>query len=184
VHLLVRLHRHGDGSLGVASGWLCEQAAIGATVPLRLRQHRRFRLDANASRPLILIGNGSGIAGLRGHLRARAAAGQARNWLLFGERNAAQDSHYADELAALQAAGMLKLDRAFSRDAAGRVYVQDLLLREADTLRAWVDEGAAIYVCGSLEGMAAGVDQALQQIFTSTAMTGMARTGRYRRDVY
>ena len=184
VHLLVRLHRHADGSSGLASGWLTQAAPLGGKVQLRLREHRRFRLEDNAQRPLVLIGNGSGIAGLRGHLRARVQAGQARNWLLFGERNAAHDSHYADELAALEAAGMLRLDRAFSRDTAGRVYVQDLLLREAPTLRAWVEEGAAIYVCGSLEGMASGVDQALQQIFTSTFMVEMARTGRYRRDVY
>jgi sulfite reductase (NADPH) flavoprotein alpha-component len=185
VHLLVRLQRHADGSCGVASGWLTQQAVPGETVKLRLREHRRFRLEGNASRPLILIGNGSGIAGLRGHLRARVAAGEGRNWLLFGERNAAHDSHYGDELQTLQHAGKLRLSLAFSRDQAERVYVQDLLLREADTLRVWVEkDGAAIYVCGSLEGMAAGVDQALQQIFTSTLMAEMARNGRYRRDVY
>jgi sulfite reductase (NADPH) flavoprotein alpha-component len=184
VHLLVRLHRHADGGAGVASGWLTQDAPLGGPVQLRWREHRRFRLEDNAARPLILIGNGSGIAGLRGHLRARVQAGQARNWLLFGERNAAYDRHYAVELAALQQANMLKLDLAFSRDQAQRVYVQDLLLREAGALRAWVAEGAAIYVCGSLEGMAAGVDQALQQIFTSTFMAELARIGRYRRDVY
>jgi len=186
LHLLVRLHRHTDGSPGLASGWLTQDAPLGGAVSLRLREHRRFRLEGNATRPLILIGNGSGIAGLRGHLRARAYAGEARNWLLFGERNAAHDSHYGEELQGLQRAGMLpKLSLAFSRDRAERVYVQDLLLREAEALREWVEhDGAAIYVCGSLDGMAAGVDQALQQIFTSTYMSEMARIGRYRRDVY
>jgi len=184
VHLLVRLHRHTDGSHGVVSGWLTQDAPLGASVPLRLRAHRRFRLEENAQHPLILIGNGSGIAALRGHLRARVAAGQTRNWLLFGERNAAHDSLYREELQGLQRDGMLKLDLAFSRDQAERIYVQDLLLREATTLRAWVEQGAAIYVCGSLEGMAAGVDKALQQVFTSTSMAELARSGRYRRDVY
>jgi len=185
VHLLVRLHRHGDGSHGLASGWLTQQAAEGAMVRLRLREHRRFRLEANAGRPLILIGNGSGIAGLRGHLKARAAAGQARNWLLFGERDPAHDAFYHDELEAWQRAGLLpRLDLAWSRGPDGKEYVQDQLLRHADTLRAWVGEGAAIYVCGSLEGMAAGVDAALREIFSAEEMVSISDSGRYRRDVY
>ena len=185
VHLLVRLHSHGDGSHGLASGWLTQEADEGATVRLRLREHRRFRLEANAERPLILVGNGSGIAGLRGHLKARAAVGQSRNWLLFGERDPAHDAFYAGELEAWQREGMLpRLDFAWSRGPQGKEYVQDVLLRHADTVRSWVADGAAIYVCGSLEGMAAGVDQALTQILGSERMSELARTGRYRRDVY
>ncbi|WEF33377.1 sulfite reductase subunit alpha [Pseudoduganella chitinolytica] len=185
VHLLVRLHRHGDGSTGVASGWLCEQAKIGATVALRLRQHRRFRLEENAARPLVLVGNGSGIAGLRGHLRARIQAGQGRNWLLFGERNALHDLHYGQELHAWHEAGMLeRLDLAFSRDQPERVYVQDVLRRQAPALAEWVRQGAAIYVCGSLDGMAGGVDAALRDIFGADQVEALAAQGRYRRDVY
>ncbi|WP_028104902.1 sulfite reductase subunit alpha [Pseudoduganella violaceinigra] len=185
VHLLVRLHRHGDGSHGLASGWLTQQAEQGALVRLRLREHRRFRLEANGARPLVLIGNGSGIAGLRGHLKARAAAGQARNWLLFGERDPVHDAFYHEELQAWQQDGLLaRLDLAWSRGPDGKEYVQDVLRRQADTLRPWVAEGAAIYVCGSLEGMAAGVDQVLADVFSSTFMSELASSGRYRRDVY
>lgn len=185
VHLLVRLHRHGDGSHGLASGWLTQQAAEGAIVRLRLREHRRFRLEANAERPLVLIGNGSGIAGLRGHLKARAAASQARNWLLFGERDPARDAFYREELEAWQRQGLLpRLDLAWSRGPEGKEYVQDALLRHAESLRSWIAEGAAIYVCGSLEGMASGVDHALTRILGSELMSELARAGRYRRDVY
>lgn len=186
VHLLVRLHSHDDGSDGVASGWLTRQAAPGQAVRLRLRQHRRFRLEGNAHRPLILIGNGSGIAGLRGHLRARALAGQGRNWLLFGERNAAHDFHYRDELEAMHRAGRLDLDLAWSRDGIDGAprYVQDLLPARADKLRAWVADGAAIYVCGSLEGMAAGVDLALERILGRIQLDTLVTEKRYQRDVY
>ncbi|GGY76420.1 sulfite reductase subunit alpha [Pseudoduganella plicata] len=185
VHLLVRLHRHADGSSGVASGWLCEQADIGTTIALRLRQHRRFRLENNAARPLILIGNGSGIAGLRGHLRARVRAGQGRNWLLFGERNAVHDMHYGTELHALYETGMLeRLDLAFSRDQPERLYVQDVLRRQAPALVEWVRQDAAIYVCGSLGGMAGGVDAALRDILGAEGVDALALQGRYRRDVY
>jgi sulfite reductase (NADPH) flavoprotein alpha-component len=185
VHLLVRLHTHHDGSHGVASGWLTQQASLGETVQLRLRQHRRFRLEGNVERPLILIGNGSGIAGLRGHLKARVLAGQGRNWLLFGERNAAYDYHYRAELDGWQRDGMLeKLDMVFSRDQTERRYVQDRLAEQAESVREWIAEGAAIYICGSLEGMAAGVDAALEAALGRDGLDALAVAGRYRRDVY
>lgn len=184
VHLLVRLHSHDDGSHGVASGWLTQQAALGASIQLRLRPHKRFRLEQNSERPLILIGNGSGIAGLRGHLKTRALSGQGRNWLLFGERNAAHDYHYRTELSAWQQAGQLELDLAWSRDGNAASYVQDLLPGRADRLRAWVNDGAAIYVCGSLEGMAAGVDEALEKILGRAQLDTLKAAGRYQRDVY
>lgn len=154
---------------------------------MRLRAHRNFRLEDNAARPLILVGNGTGIAGLRSHLRARAQAGAGPNWLLFGERNAAHDFLFRDELTAWQASGALtRLDLAFSRDdPAHKVYVQDLLQAQAATVRAWVEEqGAAIYVCGSLQGMAQGVDMALAGLLGPVPMAGLVRSGRYRRDVY
>ena len=185
VHLLVRQHAHPDGSLGLASGWLTAQAAVGDVVQLRLRQHKRFRLEDNAQRPLILIGNGSGIAGLRGHLKSRVLAGQRSNWLIFGERNAAHDFHYREEIEGWHASGELpRLDLAFSRDQAERTYVQDRLRGNADEVRLWLEQGAAIYICGSLAGMAGGVDEALQEIVGRPALDALAAEGRYRRDVY
>ena len=185
VHLLVRQHSHPDGSLGVASGWLTQAVQPGELVQLRVRQHRRFRLEDNAERPLILIGNGSGIAGLRGHLKSRILAGQRRNWLLFGERNAAHDAHYHEELQRWHASGELpRLDLVFSRDQEQRLYVQDRLRGNADEVLQWLAQGAAIYICGSLAGMAGGVDQALEEMLGRPALDALAAQGRYRRDVY
>lgn len=185
LELLVRLHLHGDGSRGAASGWLCEGAAIGGAVALRVRQHSRFRLGANAARPLILIGNGTGIAGLRSHMRARVAGGETRNWLLFGERNAACDNFFGAEIAAWHRDGLIaQADFAFSRDSAGPRYVQDALALRASQVRAWVAQGAAIYVCGSLQGMAAGVEAALADAIGADQLESLAAGGRYQRDVY
>lgn len=184
VQLLVRLSQGENGYIGKASGWLA-QAPVGATVPLRLRPHRLFRLGENAERPLILIGNGSGLAGLLGHLKARVAAGQTRNWLIYGERNAATDTLYHDELQGWLTSGHVqRLERVFSRDGNALRYVQDAIQQSATELRRWVDDGAAIYVCGSLEGMAAGVDQALQAVLSEAEVNTLKLTGRYRRDVY
>jgi len=185
LELLVRLQRREDGSLGAASGWLCEGASLDATVRLRIREHQRFRLGDNARRPLLLIGNGSGLAGLRGLLRARIAAGVRDNWLLFGERNSAHDFLLRGELEAWRDAGWLeKLDLAFSRDQQERVYVQDVLRAQAESVRLWIGHGAAIYVCGSLQGMAGGVHEALTEILGGDALDQLGAEGRYRRDVY
>ncbi len=185
LRLLVRLHLRDDGSRGVASGWLCEYAAAGATIDLRVRNHQRFRLGDNASRPLILIGNGTGIAGLRAHLKARIEAGEHANWLLFGERNEARDFHFGREIQAWHDAGEIAaLDLAFSRDGGATRYVQHLLPPRSAALRDWIERGAAIYVCGSLDGMAAGVHQALVDTLGETALQELDQSGRYRRDVY
>jgi sulfite reductase (NADPH) flavoprotein alpha-component len=185
LELLVRLQKREDGSLGAASGWLCARAGGGDLVRLRLRAHERFRLGANAGRPLIAIGNGSGLAGLRGLLKARIDAGRSDNWLLFGERNQIHDFLLRDELQTWRDGGRLAhLDLAFSRDQATRRYVQDVLRDEAIRLREWVERGAAIYVCGSLQGMAGGVHEALQAILGSAQLDALAHEGRYRRDVY
>jgi sulfite reductase (NADPH) flavoprotein alpha-component len=191
VHLLVRQHRRDDGSLGLASGWLTAGAPLGAEVALRLRAHAGFRIGSNAGRPLLLIGNGTGLAGLRGHLRARAqqaAAGAAVPpvWLLFGERHAAHDAHYREELAGWQASGWLEqLDLVFSRQTPKAPYVQHRLRERAALLQAWVHgRGAALYVCGSLQGMATGVHAVLRELLGEAALQALAREGRYRRDVY
>ena len=72
----------------------------------------------------------------------------------------------------------------YSRDGAGRVYVQDRLRDAGQVLREWVAEGAVVYVCGSLVGMAGGVDAALREVLGSDAVDELLVLGRYRRDVY
>ncbi|NMX61446.1 sulfite reductase flavoprotein subunit alpha [Pseudomonas sp. WS 5079] len=184
LELIVRQERHADGSLGLGSGWLTEHAPLGAAISLRLRRNSGFHLPTDPV-PLILLGNGTGLAGLRSLLKARIADGQQRNWLLFGERNIAHDYHCQDELQGWLASGDLALlDLAFSRDQEEKIYVQDRLRESADVLRKWLAEGAAIYVCGSLQGMAGGVDQVLVDVLGSEAVERLIEQGRYRRDVY
>lgn len=185
IHLLVRQQRQPDGSLGIASGWLSADLGLDQTVKMRLRPHRLFRLGENAGCPLILVGNGTGLAGLRAHLRARSITGSGPNWLIYGERNAAHDFHYRDEIEAWQADGLLtRVDLAFSRDEPAGIYVQDRLMDAGEELRRWMDQGAAIYVCGSRQGMAEGVDRVLRHLLGADALEDAAREGRYRRDVY
>lgn len=184
LQLIVRQAVQADGSLGLGSGWLTEHLPAGGQLLARVRRNSGFHLPDD-DRPLILIGNGTGLAGLRSLLRARALAGQGRNWLLFGERSRACDFFCGDELQAALAAGELQhLDLAFSRDQAEKRYVQDLLREQHERLHAWLADGAAIYVCGSLQGMAGGVDAALRELLGDQTVDDLVEEGRYRRDVY
>jgi len=184
VELLVRAMKRADGRLGLGSGWLTAYAGEGAEIAARVRTNRAFHGPAD-NRPLILIGNGTGLAGLRAHLKARAARGHHRNWLVFGERTAAHDFFHREEIEAWRANGVLaRLDLAFSRDQDRKVYVQHRLAEAADTLRAWIAEGAAIYVCGSLEGMSGDVHAVLVSTLGAETMERLTDEGRYRRDVY
>ena len=136
--------------------------------------------------PLILIGNGTGIAGLRSHL-ANPARATGKHWLFFGERTQFADDFFAADIQQWQKIGLLnRVDKVFSRDAqAGQLcYVQDLLPPKADLIREWVASGAAIYVCGSLQGMAQAVDEALLDILGSELLAQLADQQRYCRDVY
>ena len=184
IDLLVRQMRSSDGGLGVGSGWLTHVAQVGEQIDLRVRSNRNFHAPDDA-RPMILVGNGTGLAGLRALIKARCAAGHRRNWLIFGERNAAHDAFCRDDISAWREDGTLeRVDTVYSRDQPQRRYVQHVLREEADTVRQWVSAGAAIYVCGSLQGMAAGVDAALEDILGAESLQALLHAGRYRRDVY
>ena len=184
IDLLVRGMPREDGTPGLGSGWLCEYAAIGEPIDLRIRGNRNFH-PPEASRPMILVGNGTGIAGLRAHLLAREAVGANRNWLLFGERSAAHDGYYADDIRRWQSAGVLeRLDLVWSRDGGTHRYVQDALRADAEALRTWIDDGACVYVCGSLQGMAPAVDAVLRDALGDARVDQLLASGRYRRDVY
>ena len=184
LQLIVRRMFRPDGTPGLGSGWLLEGVQLGGSVDLRIRANPGFHVPADA-RPVLLVGNGTGLAGLRALLKARMASGADRNWLLFGERSASHDGFHVEELQAWQNAGHLqRLDLVFSRDQLQRRYVQHVLEEAAGEVRKWVGDGAAIYVCGSLRGMAPAVDAVLERILGRDALEAMAADGRYRRDVY
>ncbi len=181
---IVRLMHRPDGTPGLASGWLTRGLVVGGEVGMRIRTNRSFH-GPSPETPLILIGNGTGLAGLRAHWKARAGQAAARTWLMFGERTRAHDAFLDTELQAALASGVLtRLDRVFSRDAGDGRYVQALIADHVADLSDWVERGAAILVCGSLEGMSKGVHEALGTVLGAEGLRTLTETGRYRRDVY
>ncbi|MFG1423746.1 PepSY domain-containing protein [Roseixanthobacter liquoris] len=184
LELLVRQTRTPEGGYGLGSGWLTRHAADGGRIALRIRSNPAFHGPDDA-RPLILIGNGTGLAGLRAHLKRRVRAGHDANWLIFGERSQTHDFYFRDEITAWQSAGALaRLDLAFSRDQAEHVYVQHRLKEAGAEVARWIEAGASIYVCGSLQGMAPAVDHVLTELIGAEAVEQLAAQRRYCRDVY
>jgi len=184
LELVVRQICKDDGSPGLGSAYLTNALPVTATVTLTIRGNKGFHAPAS-DKPMILIGNGTGIAGLRAHLRHRALHGGAPAWLIFGERTRQYDKVFDDEISGWQQTGVLgEVDRVFSRDGDHHRYVQHALQAESNRLVEWLDDGAVIYVCGSLQGMAAAVHRTLLDALGEAALESLTLDGRYRRDVY
>lgn len=184
LRLVVRQQSDAQGQLGLGSGWLTQHTALNSPIALRIRKNESFHLIAD-NRPIICIGNGTGIAGLMSLLSARNRQDYTQNWLIFGERQRAHDFFFEETIQAWLQMGTLKrLDLAFSRDQQEKVYVHHKLREQAEELKLWVAQGAVIYVCGSINGMASDVDQALIDILGESTVDQLRLDGRYRRDVY
>lgn len=184
LRLVVRQQSDAQGQLGLGSGWLTQHTALNSPIALRIRKNESFHLIAD-NRPIICIGNGTGIAGLMSLLSVRNRQDYTQNWLIFGERQRAHDFFFEEIIQAWLQMGTLKrLDLAFSRDQQEKVYVHHKLREQAEELKLWVAQGAVIYVCGSINGMASDVDQALIEILGESTVDQLRLDGRYRRDVY
>ncbi len=193
---VVRFQTHGRERGGVCSTLLDDRVAVGDRLPLYIHPNKKFRLPEDSSSPMIMIGPGTGIAPFRGFLHQRRVTGATgRNWLFFGERCAATDFLYREELESMKADGHLtRLDTAFSRDRAQKVYVQDLMLKEARQVWEWLEQGAYVYVCGDAFRMAKDVDKTLHSIVATQGgmseedagayVNALKEERRYQRDVY
>lgn len=199
VHLTVaelRYERNERAYRGIASSFFSEYLRPGRPVSVFVQRTHGFRLPQDPSAAIIMIGPGTGIAPFRAFLQERDAAGHTgRNWLFFGNQRRATDFLYREELEDLAARRVLtRMDLAFSRDQASKVYVQHKMLDAAQELWRWLGNGAHLYVCGDATRMAGDVDMTLQQIAiaqggmdTASARAWLAQlshSGRYQRDVY
>lgn len=183
LRLVVRQKQLSNG-LGLGSGWLTEYAEQDMILPARIRTNPSFHL-IDDNRPALFIGNGTGIAGLLSLLKQREQLGFIQNWLIFGERQHNVDYFYRKQIELWQQTEHLQyVDLAFSRDQAQRRYVQDKLLEQQQRVIEWIERGAVIYICGSIDGMASGVEKVLIDILGEEKLNELRQTDRYRRDVY
>ncbi len=199
VHLTVGTVRYdlaGRARKGVCSTFLAERGLAAGTVGVFVHTNQGFRPPADPAAPMIMIGPGTGIAPFRAFLEERAAtSASGKNWLFFGDQHAASDFLYREQLEGWQASGLLtRLDVAFSRDQAAKVYVQDRMRENAGELWTWLESGAHLYVCGDAKRMAKDVDAALHEIAVAQGglspaaatdyVNALKTAKRYARDVY
>lgn len=197
VHLTVALawHKNADGSIGfgLASRYLADLKK-GNEVKFFIQRNSLFKLPED-DRDIIMIGPGTGIAPFRGFVWERTERGASgRNWLFFGEQHQHCDFLYQSEwIDHVETEALHNIDLAFSRDQEHKVYVQHRLKERADELMEWIDNGAAIYVCGSKDPMSKDVENALLDILSSRKggyeaaqdfLDQMHDDNRYVKDVY
>lgn len=193
---VVRFTAHNRDRGGVCSTLFADRTSIADLLPIYIQPNKKFKLPSNPDAPMIMIGPGTGIAPFRGFLYERRALGhKGKNWLFFGERSSATDYLYREELESMHADGHLaRLDTAFSRDNAHKIYVQDRMMEQAPLFWAWLQDGASVYVCGDASQMAKDVHRTLCRIAQEQgAMSAQAaeeyvgalkEEHRYHRDVY
>lgn len=198
VHLTVaavRYESHGRKREGVCSTFLADRAD-NFSVPVFVHTAKHFRVPEELSAPVIMVGPGTGIAPFMAFLQERKASGATgKNWLFFGDQKSSTDFLYREELEAWQAEGVLhRLDTAFSRDQADKIYVQHRMLEAAQDLFEWLEQGAYFYICGDASRMAKDVDAALHKVVETAAgktpeeaaayIEELKKAKRIRKDVY
>lgn len=199
VHLtvgVVSYDNNGDTRTGGASGFLAERLEEGQKVRVFVEHNDNFRLPQSDETPVIMIGPGTGVAPFRAFMQereAREATGD--NWMFFGDQTFTQDFLYQVEWQNYLKSGLLtRMDVAFSRDQAEKVYVQDRLKEQASEVFAWLERGAHLYICGDANRMAKDVHNTLLEIIQEhgklTAeqaedyLKSLRSNKRYQKDVY
>ena len=199
VHLTVAAVRYetlGRQRKGVCSTYLADLVKSGDPVQVFVQPNKNFRLPADGSTPVIMVGPGTGVAPFRAFVEHRAALGApGKNWLFFGDQHYTYDFLYQLEWQDFLKDGVLtRLDVAFSRDQPEKVYVQDRMIQQAKELYQWLEEGAHFYVCGDANRMAHDVHEALISVVENQAgisreaaeayVEDLKKSKRYQRDVY
>ncbi|MDQ0116249.1 assimilatory sulfite reductase (NADPH) flavoprotein subunit [Paenibacillus harenae] len=199
VHITVRSVRYeanGRERNGVCSVQLAERVAAGDKLPIFIQNNPNFKLPESTDTPIIMIGPGTGVAPFRAFLGEREEAGaEGKSWLFYGDQHFATDFLYQVEWQRWLKDGVLtRMDVAFSRDTAEKVYVQHRMLEKGEELYKWLQEGAHVYVCGDEKRMAHDVHAALLEIIgrhgglsaeqAAEYVAQMQQQKRYQRDVY
>lgn len=199
VHLTVRTVRYACGGrdrYGVCSVQMAERLEPGDALPVFVQHNPNFKLPENPDTPIIMIGPGTGAAPFRSFLAEREETdARGKTWMFYGDQHFATDFLYQTEWQRWIKDGVLtKMDVAFSRDTAEKVYVQHRMMEKSRELYEWINSGAAVYVCGDEKNMAHDVHGALETIIAqggglspeqaSEYLLRMQQEKRYQRDVY
>jgi sulfite reductase (NADPH) flavoprotein alpha-component len=199
VHLTigaVRYTTHGRDRNGVCSILCAERLQPGDTVPVYIQHNQNFKLPQNPDTPIIMVGPGTGVAPFRSFMQEREEMGiEGKSWMFFGDQHFMTDFLYQTEWQKWLKDGVLtKMDVAFSRDTDEKVYVQNRMQEHSKELFDWLQQGAAVYICGDEKNMAHDVHNTLIEIIEHEGgmsrenaeeyLAAMQQEKRYQRDVY
>lgn len=199
VHLTigaVRYDAHGRERKGVCSILCAERLQPGDTLPVYVQHNQNFKLPKDPETPIIMVGPGTGVAPFRSFMQEREETGaEGKAWMFFGDQHFVTDFLYQTEWQNWLKDGVLtKMDVAFSRDTEEKVYVQHRMLEHSAELFEWLQEGAAVYICGDEKHMAHDVHNTLLEIIEKEGnmsreeaeayLADMQQQKRYQRDVY
>lgn len=151
---------------GTCSSYISDQVNVGDHIPIYIDKNEAFRLPKDETKPLIMVGAGTGVAPYRSFLQEREQnSSKGKNWLFFGNQRFKKDFLYQVEWQKFLKKGTLqKLDVAFSRDQEEKTYVQHKLKENGNEVYQWLQNGAHFYICGDKNYMAKDVEQTLQEI--------------------
>ena len=144
----------GNGTFeGVASTYLERHAGEQMIDAFVKDSKSGFRLPEDPSKPIVMIGPGTGLAPFRGFLQEREALKRdgnslGRAMLFFGCRHPDQDYLYREELERWAADGIVEVHVAFSRLGETKRYVQHDIAQHADDVWSAIDGEGVVYVCG------------------------------------
>jgi sulfite reductase (NADPH) flavoprotein alpha-component len=181
---------------GVCTHYLCELVPLNEpSVPIFIQPHRGFTLPEDHSKPVIMVGPGTGVAPFRAFMQERLALNApGENWLFFGEWHQNHNYLYGNEWQTFETQKKLRINLAFSRDQNEKVYVQHRMYEYAEELFDWIHRGAVFYVCGDAKQMARDVDAMLLRVIQEKGnlddqgaknyLKELRAENRYLRDVY
>ncbi|KAK8127660.1 NADPH-cytochrome P450 reductase [Apiospora sp. TS-2023a] len=172
----------------------------GIHVPVHVR-HSNFKLPSDPSKPIIMIGPGTGVAPFRGFVQERAKQAEdgetvGKTILFFGCRKRSEDFMYESEWEERKKAlgDAFEMPIAFSRDGPKKVYVQHLLKERSKEINELLEKKAYVYVCGDAANMAREVNTVLAQIISEQRgipeakaeeiVKNMRASNQYQEDVW
>ena len=164
--------RHMDANEKVSARlFVAERLQPGDTLPIYIQHNKHFKLPENPETPIIMVGPGTGVAPFRAFMQEREEIGaQGKSWMFFGDQHFVTDFLYQTEWQKWLKDGVLtKMDVAFSRDTDEKVYVQHRMLEHSKELFEWLQQGAAVYICGDKKNMAQDVHHTFLRLLKKKA---------------
>jgi len=198
VHLTVgavRYSAHGRDKEGTCSTYIADRLFDSSKVPVFIQKNKTFRVPADSSAPIIMVGAGTGVAPFRAFIEERSTQkATGTNLMIFGNPHSETDYLYEDEWKQYEANGEVEMITAFSRDQEKKIYVQNRIIENSKYIYELLQKGAQIYVCGSRDNLGQSVRDCFAQVLVTEGgyaeadakaeVLAMKKGHRYHEDIY